>query len=215
MRVNYATPEPSVWKPIEHRVQLADRELSILAAPGREPELAEDTDPDRVPYWTVLWDSSRALASWLVDQPELWSGPVLELGCGVGLAGLAAASRGAEVLQSDLFPEALRGARLNAALNGFSLHHIAADWRHWPLRIRFPTIIAADVLYERVCHRPLLHVLETTLAPGGAAYLTDPNRPMLAAFLELAGREGWHISQTDLGAHGESRIMLLKLRRSL
>jgi predicted nicotinamide N-methyase len=201
-----------VWKPIEHRVVVGGRELSVLAAPGREPELADDTDPDRIPYWTVLWDSSQALAPWLAENPNRWTGPILELGCGVGLAGLAAASLGAEVIQTDLFPEAVRVAGENATRNGLKLRHLAADWRHWPLQGRFPTIIAADVLYERPAHSPLLEVLQAALGPGGVVYLTDPGRPMLSGFKELAHRAGWQIAETDLSPHGQSEVRLLELR---
>jgi predicted nicotinamide N-methyase len=200
-----------VSEAVEHRLWLADRELSILAAPGREPELAADTDPERIPYWTVLWDSSRALAHWLGEHPDRWRGPVLELGCGVGLAGLAAASLRAEVLQTDLFPEAVRAARENATRNGLTLRQLAADWAHWPVTRRFTTVVAADILYERSSHGPLLHVLQAALAPGAVAYLTDPGRPMLCAFLDLAQSAGWEISEADLGRHGESEVKLLEL----
>jgi predicted nicotinamide N-methyase len=197
---------------IEHRVSLGGREFSVLAAPGREPELTAETDPDRIPYWTVLWDSSRALAQWLLHHPDRWTGPVLELGCGVGLAGLAAASTGAKVLQTDLFPEALRAARENAARNKLHLHQVAADWSHWALQDRFSTIIAADILYERASHGHLIKVFETALVPEGAIYLTDPNRPMLASFLDLAQHAGWEISEIDVGWRGKSEIRLLALR---
>jgi predicted nicotinamide N-methyase len=48
------------------------------------------------PYWTRAWPSSIALASLILSRPELVRGKkVADLGCGLGLAGMAAAFAGA------------------------------------------------------------------------------------------------------------------------
>ena len=51
------------------------------------------------PYWTRAWPSSIALASLILSRPELVRGKrVADLGCGLGLAGMAAAFAGKQVL---------------------------------------------------------------------------------------------------------------------
>ena len=53
-------------------------------------------EDDADPYWCRPWPSALALAQLLTAQPELVRGRrVLELGCGLGLAGIAAARAGA------------------------------------------------------------------------------------------------------------------------
>jgi len=78
---------------------------------------------DRDPYWTCPWPSSIALAQELLQRPELVRGlRVADLGCGLGLAGVAAALAGAsEVVFLDREPLALQCAISNAALNGASV----------------------------------------------------------------------------------------------
>lgn len=77
---------------------------------------------DRDPYWTCLWPSSIAMFQELVSQrPHLVAGRrVADLGCGLGVGGLAAAFAGAsEVVFLDREPLALQCSLINAALNGF------------------------------------------------------------------------------------------------
>ena len=52
--------------------------------------------PDRDPYWCEPWPSAVAMSAELLQRPDLVAGKrVCELGCGLGLAGLAAAVAGA------------------------------------------------------------------------------------------------------------------------
>ena len=47
------------------------------------------------PYWCRVWPSALMLAAALTQHPELVRGRrVLELGCGLGLCGIAAAKAG-------------------------------------------------------------------------------------------------------------------------
>eukprot|EP00887_Chlorella_sp_A99_P002425 scaffold10.g2425.t1 len=75
---------------------------------------------DRDPYWCEPWPSALALAEELLRRPELVAGRrVAELGCGLGLAGLAAAAAGAaSVVLLDREPLACCCSLLNARLNG-------------------------------------------------------------------------------------------------
>lgn len=51
---------------------------------------------DRDPYWCEPWPSAIAMSEQLLRRPELVRGKrACELGCGLGLAGLAAAVAGA------------------------------------------------------------------------------------------------------------------------
>jgi predicted nicotinamide N-methyase len=183
-----------------HRFSHGPVRLEVPAAPDLDALVTDETDPEHIPFWAVLWESAPVLARWLLDRQDWTSTPVLELGCGAGLTGLALAAAGARVTQTDLFPEAVSLARRNASRNGISgIRHLAADWCRWPLRGQWPVVVASDVLYERRAHAPLLEVLRLTLAPTGTAFLADPGRPMLAAFLARAAEHGWSIQQTRSG----------------
>ena len=168
--------------------------LAVLAAPDLDSLLTPDTDVERLPYWAVVWDSAPALARWMAERGSWTSVEVLELGCGAGLAGLAAAALGAAVMQTDRFPEAAALARRNAARNGLShVRHAAADWRAWPFTRTWPVVTGSDLTYDRALHVPLLRVLDASLSPGGSAYLADPDRAMTLDFLARAEAAGWRV----------------------
>lgn len=183
--------------------------LELAAAPDLDALLTDDTDPERIPYWAVVWPSAPLLARRLLDGADWRGAEVLELGCGAGLVGLSLAAGGARVLQTDLFAEAAGLARNNARRNGLEqVRHAVADWGAWPFRGRWPVVLGSDLLYERRSHPLLLEVLARSLAPGGTAYLADPGRPMSACFPDLARAEGWNVETQAIG------VDLHVLRRS-
>lgn len=191
-----------------HRGQI---DLHLLHVPDQESLWERAIDIDHPPYWATVWPAALGLARWLADSPLL---PVdtLEIGCGIGLAGLVAAARGSVVAQTDYSLPALRLAMANARRNAIPasrISHWLADWRAWPLGSTYPRLIASDVLYDRELHEPVQAVLERALAPGGEALLADPCRiPGLdfAARLESAG---WEVAIEDLPREESEPNLLL------
>src|SRR5262249_41452647 len=62
------------------------------------------------PYWAPLWPSARMLAKAVLREPwEKYPRPVqvMEVGCGLGLAGIACLARGLSVTFSDVDETAL------------------------------------------------------------------------------------------------------------
>jgi hypothetical protein len=57
-------------------------------------------------------------------------------------------------------------------------------------------VLAADVLYEPDDIAPLLALVPTLLAPGGACWLAEPGRRASAAFVVAAARAGWRDQST-------------------
>ncbi len=138
------------------------------------------------PYGLLLWDSAVALADELAGLGSLAAIRVLELGAGVGLAGLAARAQGAEVVQTDHGPEALELCRRNAARNGLDgiITHMG-DWDRWDDASQYDLIIGSDILYDVAAHAPVLAILKRNLKPGGTAILSDPCRPLTPGFVTL------------------------------
>jgi predicted nicotinamide N-methyase len=108
---------------------------------------------------------------------------VLELGCGLGLASLVAAARGADVTAVDWAEDAVALLRRNAARNRLVLVCEVHDWRQ-PMTRTFDLAIAADVLYEQRNVEPVLARLREA-APEALVGLAG--RPYEAEFLRLAG----------------------------
>jgi len=171
----------------------ADPLLDRLTAQADEhPDVVDE----RMPYWAELWPSARVLAEAILGAENLPDGPWLELGCGPGLAGLAARMRGRPGLWTDYAAEALWLAELNARDNGFADPQTRLlDWREPPADLRVPWILASDVAYEIRHFAPLRNCWDRLLAPGGEIWLGEPGRPIARAFFESFGPAGWRTEE--------------------
>jgi predicted nicotinamide N-methyase len=194
------TPEAWIVRPY----RCGDREL-LLAQP-RDPDRLLD-DPtvleaskanDYMPYWAYLWPGAILLADYVMSQQLSRDTRVLEIGCGLGLAGLAAQAKDLHVTFSDYSPAALSVATYNARLNGFG--HFAVrliDWQN-PPRDRYDLVLGADVLYEERCLADVLHVLDAMLSPGGESWLSDPGRSVADDFPRRARERGFAASELPI-----------------
>ncbi|HVH12931.1 MAG TPA: methyltransferase domain-containing protein, partial [Longimicrobium sp.] len=177
------------------------------------------------------WPSARGLARHLLDDfpapadtqvsSDGWAGMrVLELGCGVALPSLALRSRGADVLATDWYGDALRFARANAARNGLApMRTEMLDWRHPPPGAGFDLVIAADVLYEQRNAPILAALLPAVTAPGGTVLIADPGRVYAGDFLRAMQEGGWTADEAGVlmepsAAGAESRVRIHRLRRT-
>jgi predicted nicotinamide N-methyase len=161
---------------------------------------------ERLPYWADLWPSARALAQYLWRTVDVSGRPVLELGCGLGLAGIVASCKGGMVTLTDYEADALAFARYNALANGCeraSIRHL--DWNHPTLTQRYPLLIASDVLYERAAFQPLLQLCQAALEPHGRVILAEPNRPIAVDFLRLLRDHGFRYARITerVEVHGQ------------
>jgi len=210
---------------VEEKIRIADRVFSLSRVRDTNALLenlsAEDLScNDRFPFWAQLWESSLALAEWSLSSPRLEGATVLELGAGLGLAGIAAASAGAHVTLTDYASDALTCATLNAVKNlspgecaRTSVAHL--DWRSTFDLPRHDFIIGADILYETTVFQPLMELFRAALAPGGSIVLADPDRATGRLFLASAEEHGFTVSAHARVVHrhgGSCRITIAELR---
>ncbi|HEX2092334.1 MAG TPA: methyltransferase domain-containing protein [Longimicrobiaceae bacterium] len=194
-------------------------EVVLPAAADELIDEAEFEADERLPYWADLWPSARALARRVLDGP-LPRGRTLELGCGVALPSLALLARGAEVLATDYYEDALLFARANAERNGLGgLPVRLLDWRDPPRELGcFGAVLAADVLYEQRNAELLAALLSRVVAPGGRVVVADPGRAYRSVFEERMREEGWTVEEervrepTEYAPSGSQEIRLLHLR---
>ena len=111
MRVSYPSPASSPASPSS---------CAVLRVPCSVDALMDcyigSGNGDADPYWCRPWPSGLALGALLLREPGLVRGRrVLDLGCGAGVAGIAAALAGAaEVVLADRDPAAAECAALSA-----------------------------------------------------------------------------------------------------
>jgi predicted nicotinamide N-methyase len=174
---------------------------------GSQPiRLVRPTDPDRLlddpsvldwnrrdnymPYWAYLWPGAHLLAETVMREtwPELAKSPdtlqALEIGCGLGLAGLAAVAKGLRVLFTDYDRAPLEFVARSVAENGFDPARFfirTLDWRDLPGE-EYPVILGADVIYEAPLVPLVASLLGKLLAPGGLGLIATPYRVAAEAF---------------------------------
>jgi predicted nicotinamide N-methyase len=214
------------FDPVIHDVPLGDHTFRILTV--RDPDaLLESVTPEafavdeRLPYWAELWTSALALARVCLDEESLAGRTVLELGCGVGLAGIAAARAGATVLLTDYEKDALTFAGWNADANlsrgqrsRVTLRH--CDWRAPGSPGVFDVLLGADIVYERGVFAPLLRLFRQTLAPGGYALLAEPDRATGRDFFASAAHEGFLVDTRSMAVERRQRttsVTIARIRR--
>ena len=160
-----------------------------------------------VPYWPTLWPSARMLAKAILREPwESYPQPlqVLEVGCGLGLAGVACLARGLRVTFSDVDETALTYAAANARVNGYpdGFRTRLLDFRCPPDDVKYPVVIGSDLMYEERMVDPLVRLLEAVLAPGGVCLIADPDRHA-ARFFRWKLQEAGYDVIADFARAGE------------
>jgi ribosomal protein L11 methyltransferase len=102
---------------------------------------------------------------------------VLDLGCGTGVLAMAAGlALKRPVMASDVDPEAVRVARINARRNGARLYGVAATGLDHPLLRRHAPY---DLIFANILARPLVVLapaIVQALAPGGVLVLSGLTR---------------------------------------
>jgi predicted nicotinamide N-methyase len=185
---------------------------------GRTFRIRKPGDPDRLldhpavratfdrdgytPYWADLWPAARMLAKTLLREPFEPGTETLEIGCGLGLPGIAALAKGLRVTFSDYDATALHLAAENARLNRFTdFKLLRLDWRR-PPDVQYPLILGADLIYEAGNVPPLVELIDRMLTPNGLCLITDQERVPAAVFRAALTAKGLRFTQ-ELARAGE------------
>jgi len=151
-----------------------------------------------LPYWAELWESGLGIAKKLVSSPErVRDKNVLDLGCGMGLAGTVAAALGGNVLFADLEPDSLLFATLNSLPWREKVRTRRLNWQKDHLEERFDLILGADILYEKQQWPFLEPFWREHIAPGGSVLLGEPGRQTGDLFLEWLSSGDWKMEKSE------------------
>jgi predicted nicotinamide N-methyase len=155
-------------------------------------------EPLHLPYWAELWESAGGIAQFLAGEyPSLHAVRVLDLGCGQGLAGCAAAALGAHVLFADLESPALLFAKLNSLPFRDAIRTRRLNWQTDRLDERFDLILGADILYDRKQWEHLEPFWRAHLVPSGQVLLAEPGRQTGDLFIDWIAARGWRLERSE------------------
>jgi predicted nicotinamide N-methyase len=152
----------------------ADDELPLWQA--LEAEAGHALPP---PFYAVAWPGAQALAlcvaRGLLDVKGL---VVVDVGAGAGLASVACARAGADVVAVDTDAYALWACALLAAWHDVTVRTSSLDVLQSP-RAAMPAdvVFCADLVYSQAHQRPFLDAVEVWRAAGARVVLADSGRP--------------------------------------
>jgi predicted nicotinamide N-methyase len=158
LRFHLADPQSDLWR----------QEEEALIAQGLPS-----------PFWAFAWGGGQALARLVLDQPELVKDKrVLDFACGCGVAGIAAAKAGADLVTgTEIDAFAVHAARANARLNDVPMQVLHADLvgadDGWDV------VLAGDVFYETEAGAAITDWLESLHDRGALVLIGDPGRAYL------------------------------------
>lgn len=129
------------------------------------------------PFWAFPWVGGQAVARLILERPEIVRGKrVLDIACGSGMVGIAAAAAGASaVWVNDIDPICEAAAQLNAEANGTALNWAGGNLLEHP-PTEYDVILAGDIFYEQTMAARFLGWLREAAGRGIAAFAGDPGR---------------------------------------
>jgi predicted nicotinamide N-methyase len=158
-------------------IAILDKRMKFLEVKNLDVILPEIVTPSKGngkdrPFWVKIWESSVVLAYYLANLPVKSGQKMLEIGAGMGVTGIAAASFGHDVTITDNNEDALEFARVNAAANGLeNLPVRSLDWNHPNIDEKWDVIFGADVVYAESGFEMLVDFLRAHLKQDGTIYL--------------------------------------------
>ena len=197
----HATPEEAVARRVREKVFVEGRTFLIERPDGTDQAFDHPAvrsafaSDDYTPYWADLWPAGRMLAKAILKFP--WPREpmrVLEIGCGLGLGGLAALACGHHVTFADCDETAVQFAVRNAMLYGYANFAARPMDVRSPPGVTFPVIVGSDLMYEYPMVEPLAAFLKAVLSPNGVALITDPDRKSSRHFGDAARDVGLHVA---------------------
>jgi SAM-dependent methyltransferase len=144
-------------------------------AQARERAVELHNAPDKIRFDDAAYLHHETwIVPALAQLGDVRGRPVLDYGCGHGMAAVVLARRGAHVTAFDLSPEYLREAQDRARANGVHVDFLQADGERLPF---------ADGTFAAIWGNAVLHHLNLSVAgaelrrvlqPGGVAVFSEP-----------------------------------------
>ncbi|MBI5250847.1 MAG: methyltransferase domain-containing protein [Desulfomonile tiedjei] len=197
-------------------IGLADMQIRMLA-----PRDKEDSG-SRISFWWGITSAAVVLARHIESHCEDFYGRrVIELGCGLGLTGIAAGLAGANVLFTDYVSQALEFAERNALLNGLEQGAFDTgilDWENpGPLQ-EFDVALGSEIVYDYFFHGSLIRLVRQILKPHGTILLADRKRLCVSRFIGRMISAGFNCEETThklvLGGFPDQEISIFALTMS-
>lgn len=183
-------------------IRVADPDQLLL----RALETGTDGTVEQDPFWAANWRAAIGMDRFLGNLPSIEQQRILELGCGSGRAGIAAALHGAKVVITDAASTALLVCKFNARNAGNAIQVRKLDWRSPDARLgKFPVIVGSDIVYDPKLFPILEPCVRSHLLPGGHFYVSEPQRHTGDRFESWIRAAGWKCDASFVDLRDDER----------
>jgi predicted nicotinamide N-methyase len=197
-------------------VKLNGRTIELLKPASIDRFINADDVMTNFPLWSKLWEASWVLATHLYNLAPDPHKTMLEIGCGLGLVGIAAAMAGHRITMTEIDPDALNFARANAAANGCTEIAVERlDWNDPQLEGRFDYIVGSETIYRNEDIDGLKALFDRYLTPGGTIILAEGVRSTGVVFWQQMHQE-YDVKakrQVLRSDDGDFHVVLFRLKR--
>lgn len=190
-------------------IKVAGRELKFLQIANMKEYIEKITESNKIelPYWAKIWEGSIVLA-YLISKKRPNNSECLEIGAGIGVAGLFAAAFGYEVTITDIDEYALLFARISAIKNGLNVNIKRVDFTKDSLNHKYDIILASEVLYKEDTYVPLINFFKAHLKEDGLIYLAKNRKIKAEGFFNELERD-FSFSKKEIGLRsGEDKYII-------
>jgi len=184
-------------------IKIADKELKFLQITNMKEYIEKITESNKIelPYWAKIWEGSIVLAYLVSKRQPHKSSECLEIGAGIGVAGLFAAAFGYKVTITDIDKNALLFAKISAIKNGLNVNIKKLDFTKDNLNHRYDLIFASEVLYKEDSYIPLINFFKNHLKEDGLIYLAKNRKIRAEGFFNELEKD-FFISKKEVGLKG-------------
>ncbi len=170
------------------------------------------------PLWAKIWEASIVLSEYLAGITPDQAKHLLEIGSGMGIAGIVASSVGHRVTMTEYNPDAINFAHANANKNlaevDTDLKIVELDWNKPQLKGTFDVIFGSEIIYNDRDYQPILKLFKTYLKPGGEIILAERVRKTSIEFFRQMSEIFDIKAQKKIlrSKEGEIMVMLCRLK---
>lgn len=155
-------------------VKIGEKELRFHKPKSIERFIDPDDMMKGFPLWAKIWEASAVLTQYMAQLEVVPNRRILELGSGIGVAGITAAAMGHDITLTEYDPDALNFLHANVDLNQCTQTTICRlDWFNPQLEGQFDLIIGSEIVYQEKTVNALGKLFEKHLLPQGKVLLAQ------------------------------------------
>ncbi len=188
-----------------HDLMILGRKFYYFLPSSIEPFINITSPMKNFPLWAKVWPSSMVLADFMAAQPVDPKKQIIEIGAGIGIAGIVASAFGHNMTITEYNADAMEFAGANAFINGCSgIPIISMNWNEPQLTCRYDKIIGSEVIFREQDFIPIQKLFQSVLKPDGEIILvSEIRKPVLEFYQKMKDLYELKAQQKVLRAENE------------